>query len=335
LRFNCDSIGRECRRGTERKMLCGHSAPRMLTRRALWTGFLLGGSMDSFAKSPPVPTTHTVQREGLTFPVSAWGPAGGRAILLLHGFPQEPAAWAPVAEALAHDGIQAFAPYQRGYLSSTRPKGPEGYSFGQFVADALGIADGLGLKQFDVAGMGIGGAQAWMLAAHHPTRVRSLTSIRFPHPAAFAHGMQLDPDQREKWRRLQEQFGTGGPDVRAMRLLANNGAGLRKFLTEVGLGEPFLSRYVARLTEPGTLAGALSWEHSISLEEFGRVPEVTVPTLLIWSEGPALARTTVEATRSFVRAPFTEVSIPNGSHFMLEKSPDAVVTPLRQHLQST
>ena len=103
----------------------------------------------------------------------------------------------------------------------------------------------------------------------------------------------------------------------------------------MGLVEPFLSRYGARLTEPGTLAGALSWEHSISLEEFGKVPEVTVPTLLIWSEGPALARTTVEATRSIVRAPFTEVSIQNGSHFLLESSPDALVAPMRQHLQST
>ncbi|HWM70505.1 MAG TPA: alpha/beta hydrolase [Steroidobacteraceae bacterium] len=319
----------------ERNMFDGHLAPLTWTRRALGVSLLFGGSMDSLAKSISFPTARSVRFDGLTFPVSAWGPAGGRPILLLHGFPQEPATWTPVAEALVQNGLQSFAPYQRGYLSSTRPKAPAGYSFERFVADVLAIADSLGLKEFDVAGVGIGGAQAWMLAAHHPGRVRSLTSLRFPHPAAFARGIQFDPDQQGKWRRLQEQFGTGGPDERAMRLLANNGAGLRKFLTEVGLVEPYLSRYAERLTEPATLAGALSWEHSISLEEFARVPEVTCPTLLIWSEGPALARTTVETTRQYVRAPFTDVVISGVGHFILETSPDAVIAPLRRHLEST
>jgi pimeloyl-ACP methyl ester carboxylesterase len=118
-------------------------------------------------------------------------------------------------------------------------------------------------------------------------------------------------------------------------MLADDGAGLRRFLMASGLPEPFLCRYVSRLSEPGALAGALSWNRAISLEEFSKVPAVTVPTLLIWSEGPALGRAAAEASRSYVLARFTEVSVPQGNHFLLETSPAAVIEPLRQHLRAT
>lgn len=177
--------------------------------------------------------------------------------------------------------------------------------------------------------------QAWMLAAYHPTRVRSLTSFRYPHPAAFAQTMQSDPEQREKWLRLQQELGAGDPSEKAAAMLANDAAGLRRFLAASGLPQPFLNQYVLRLQEPGAFAGALFWNQAVSLDEFARVPPVTASTLLVWSDGPALARAAVEATRSFVHGRFTDVSIPNGGHFMLETSPEALVAPLRRHLEST
>jgi pimeloyl-ACP methyl ester carboxylesterase len=291
--------------------------------------------MDGFAETNFSPTRKQVRCNGLTFPVLVWGPDGGRPLLLLHGFPQEPLTWAPIAEALWRDGLRIVAPVQRGYANSTRPSGSGGYSFGQFVGDAIGIADAISLRKFDVAGFGIGGVQAWMLAAYYPGRIRSLTSFRYPHPAAFAHAMQSDPDQRDKWLRLQQEIGARDPREKAAEMLANDAAGLRRFLTTSGLPQPFLDRYVSRLQEPGALASALFWNQAVCLDEFARVPPVTTPTLLVWSEGPALARAAVEATRRFVRGPFTEASIPNGGHFMLETSPDALLAPLRQHLQST
>jgi pimeloyl-ACP methyl ester carboxylesterase len=236
---------------------------------------------------------------------------------------------------LAKDGFQVFAPCQRGYAASTRPKRPGGYTFTQFTEDAVGIADSLRLKRFDVAGFGMGGAQAWMLTTSQPARIRSLTSIRFPHPAAFAHGIQFEPGQKEKWRRLEQDLGAGGPEERAAMMLADDAAGLRHFLAAIGLPQPFLDGYVARLQEPGALIGALSWEHAVSSAEFSRVPSVTVPTLLLWSEGPALSRTTVEATKDYVDAPYQELVIPNAGNFLLETCSSSLIAPLRQHLQST
>jgi pimeloyl-ACP methyl ester carboxylesterase len=304
------------------------------TRRALMLS-ILGASMDSFTETKPSRTATGVRSNGLTFPILTWGAEGGRPILLLHGFPQEPSTWASVAAALAQDGFHAVAPVQRGYAASARPLGPGAYTFMQFIEDAIGIADALGLKNFDLAGFGIGAAQAWMLTAYYPARIRSLTAFRYPHPAAFARGMESDLEQKGKWFQLQQELGAGNPDEKAIAMLANDAAGLRRFLTASGLPEPFLDRYVSRLKEPGALVAALYWNLAVSLEEFAKVPAVTTPTLYVWSDGPALARTTAETTRNYVRARFTEVSIPNAGHFMLETSPADAIAPLRRHLEST
>jgi pimeloyl-ACP methyl ester carboxylesterase len=291
--------------------------------------------MDSFTEATSAATTERVACNGLVFPLLRWGRPDARPVLLLHGFPQEPLTWSAVAEALAGDGLYVHAPFQRGYAGSARPIGLTAYTFAQFADDVIAIAGTLGLERFDLVGFGVGAVQAWMVAARHSARVRSLTSIRFPHPAAFAEAILSDAEQSRKWSRLQEDLGAGNPAQKATAMLADAGAGLRRFLTASGLPEPFLSRYVSRLSEPGALAGALSWNQAISLEEFSTVPTVTVPTLLIWSEGPALGRAAAEASRSYVQASFTAVSVPEVNHFLLETFPAAVIEPLRQHLRET
>jgi len=291
--------------------------------------------MESSTEATAAATTGRVACNGLLFPLLTWGSPESRPVLLLHGFPQEPFTWSAVAKILARDGVYALAPWQRGYAAGTRPQGWTSYTYAQFVDDVIALADALGLARFDLVGFGVGAVQGWMVAAHNPARVRSLTAIRFPHPAAFAQALRLNTEQREKWSRLQQELGTGSPEPKAAAMLADDAAGLRHFLAASGLPEPFLSRYVARLSEPGALAGALAWNQAISLEEFSRVPAVTVPTLLIWSEGPALGRAAAQASRAYVQASFTEVSVSEGSHFLLETTPAAVLEPLSQHLRTT
>lgn len=292
-----------------------------------------GSSMERTTNTALLPVTQLVPSNGLTFPVMMWGRPTARPVLLLHGFPQEPATWSPVAEVLAKNGFRAIAPFQRGYVASTRPQDPHGYTFAQFVLDALGLADSLNLPEFDVVGLGIGGVQAWMVAAYNPSKVRSLTSIRYPHPAAFARALRANTEQKQKWARLQQDLGAGNPGQKATAMLADDAAGLRRFLSNTGLPESVLEHYIARLSEPGALAGALYWNQAISLDEFLEVPPVSVATLLIWNEGPALARAAAEASASYVKAPFTKVPVADGSPFILETSPTVVIEPLLEHLR--
>jgi pimeloyl-ACP methyl ester carboxylesterase len=270
------------------------------------------------------PAEQFVRANGLLFRVLSWGPSDGRSILLLHGFPESADTWQPIAEALAGAGFHVFAFDQRGYSEGARPADPAAYHFDKFVADALAVADRCGLPKFDVAGFGMGAAQAWILAARHPERIRSLVALRFPHPAAFASGIEHDPAQHEAWNRLQEDFGGHSLDERARDMLASDAAKLRAFLGKSGLPQPHLDRYVQRLRQPGALTGALSWEHAVSLKDFSQVPVVRVPTLYLWSRGPALAPSTAEATRAYVSASYTFEEVEGAGNFMIETSPDQI-----------
>jgi pimeloyl-ACP methyl ester carboxylesterase len=271
-----------------------------------------------------------VRVSGLTFPLLRWGPEEAPPVLLLHGFPQDPWTWQPVAQALAHKGFQAIAPWLRGYAAGNRA-GP--YSLPVLAADCVGIADALGLTRVQVAGFGIGGAVAWALAAWHGGRVRSIASLRFPHPAALAQAMAADPPQRAKWLALQESVGAADPQGEAARLLAHGATGLQQLLAGAELPRPFLGRYVARMTRPGVLAAVLSWGQAASLEAFAAVPVVQVPSLLIWSEWPAVGRAAAEATRGHVQGSFREVVLRREGHFVLESAPQVVVPPLLSWLQ--
>lgn len=319
---------------TPMTLLTPLSNDTLVTRRTLLAGLVASLiAAPAFAPAEAAEahlTVRTQGTQGLRFPLLAWGEAGATPVLLLHGFPQDPWTWEPVAAALAREGYRVVAPWQRGYAASNRA-GP--YTFATLAQDCVSLADALELPALHVAGFGIGGAVAWMLAAAHPQRVRSITSIRFPHPAAFAQALQEDPEQQKKWRALEEALGAGDPAGRAAHLLGENAAGLRQLLAGAGLPPAPLARYVAHMRRPGALQAALSWEQAVSLAEFSKVPSVTVPALLLWNDGPGLAAAAADATAAYVHAPYQQLQLPPGEHFVLESDPQVVRQPLIRWLR--
>lgn len=281
------------------------------------------------------PVERTVRANGLSFPTLQWGPSHGRAILLLHGFPQEARSWDQIARGLASAGYRVIAFDQRGYSEGTRPQNPHQYSFQLFVADALANADALDVERFDVAGMGMGAAQGWILAARHPQRVCSLVALRFPHPAAFANGIRTDPAQAESWAHLQRDLGGHNLDQRAAAMLTDDAAGLRAFLARSGLPQPWLDSYVTRLQRAHALAGAMAWEHAVSLDEFAVVPKVGVPTYYFWSQGPALTAATAQSTSRYVDGVFHLEELEDAGNFMIETSSDRILSRMLRFYQET
>ena len=78
---------------------------------------------------------------GLVFDALAAGPPTGELVLLLHGFPQTCACWAPLLATLAAAGYRAVAPDQRGYSPGARPTTIQAYRMPELVTDVLALAD--------------------------------------------------------------------------------------------------------------------------------------------------------------------------------------------------
>jgi pimeloyl-ACP methyl ester carboxylesterase len=122
---------------------------------------------------------HTVRTPTLEIAYEAHGPDAGPALILLHGFPDDPRAWDGVAPPLAQAGWRVLVPWLRGYgptrfLRDETPRSGEQAALG---ADLLAFMDGLGVRRATLAGYDWGGRAACIVAAIWPERVRALVSI--------------------------------------------------------------------------------------------------------------------------------------------------------------
>src|SRR5829696_8273650 len=101
--------------------------------------------------------------DGLRFDVSDAGPVGGRAVVLLHGFPNDRTAWDAVIPELVANGCRVLAPDQRGYSPGARPRHRRDYRLSRLVGDVIALADQAGVERFDVVGHDWGAVVAYYL----------------------------------------------------------------------------------------------------------------------------------------------------------------------------
>jgi pimeloyl-ACP methyl ester carboxylesterase len=263
-----------------------------------------------------------------TFDAVAAGPLDGRKVLLLHGVPQCGIEWRHQLRALAADGYRAIAPNQRGYSPGVRPKRVEDYTLDHAVDDVTAIADQLGWRRFDLVGHDWGGMVGWIAAARNPLRVRTLTSISAPHPAAFADALRNDPAQQASATVLDY---LRQPEVPEREMLANNSARLREGWPAV-IPRQRVEQYVRQLSEPGALTAALNWYRANTFDS-GTYAPVTIPTMYLWGTeddtvGPEAAQNTSDWATGAYR-----FEVMNGiGHFVPEEAAERTSALLLEHL---
>jgi pimeloyl-ACP methyl ester carboxylesterase len=272
------------------------------------------------------------RRDGLTFDVLDAGPADGEPVVLLHGFPQDKSAWDRMSPVLHQHGLRTLAVDQRGYSPMARPRGRAAYRLRETTADVLAVLDAAGLKSAHVVGHDWGGIVGWALAAWHPERVRTLTALSVPHPAAMAKAMVTsDQGLRSYYMGLFQL-----PLLPERLLLAGGGTVLRRMLRSGGLPSDAVDRYVARMREPGALSAALGWYRALPWSSRDPVGTVRVPTLHVWSTGDAfLGRAATEATGQFVDAPYRLEVLDDVSHWIPELAADRVAELVTAHVRTT
>jgi pimeloyl-ACP methyl ester carboxylesterase len=259
-----------------------------------------------------------VQARGLTFEVRGGGPADGVPVLLLHGFPQHAGEWDDVTPALHAAGLRTYAPDQRGYSPLARPGAVEAYRIPELVADAAALLDALGVGAAHVVGHDWGAIVAWGLAAAHPDRVRTLTAVSVPHPAAMAHALATDREQKARSSYIA-LFRRPGTAERV--LLALRAAVLRKLLGGVGDADR-VARYAAPMRAPGALTAALNWYRAMSGADLAAVGPVSVPTTFVWSDKDvAIGRTAAQACAAHVTGEYRFVPLAGVSHWIPDEAP--------------
>ncbi|MFI7663803.1 alpha/beta fold hydrolase [Nocardia sp. NPDC049526] len=262
-----------------------------------------------------------------TFDALTSGEPGGREVMLLHGFPESAIAWEFQLTALGGGGCHVIAPDQRGYSSGVRPDKVADYRIEELVADVIAIADQLDWQRFDLIGHDLGAHVAWAVAADHPARIRTLTAVSQPHPAAFLQALTEDEDQA---RRAQHFTYFRQPRTPERALLADDAAALRKIF-DWKIPEERIDDYTHRLTRPDALTAALNWYRAFPLA--GPTAPITVPTLYVWgTEDPTIGSTAALATAAHVTAPYRFEMLEDSSHWLPEEAPESLTRLIMEHL---
>ncbi len=111
------------------------------------------------------------------------GPADGRVVVLLHGFPDGPESWTEVAAHLAEEGWRVVAPYLRGYHPDTVVAG-RSYGAAQQGEDVLALLDALEVDRAPLVGHDWGASHVYAAANLAPKRIERIVPIGIPHPRA-------------------------------------------------------------------------------------------------------------------------------------------------------
>jgi cation diffusion facilitator CzcD-associated flavoprotein CzcO/pimeloyl-ACP methyl ester carboxylesterase len=211
-----------------------------------------------------------------------------------------------------------------------RPR-PDGYTLAHMARDTVGVLDALGLDDAHLVGMSMGGMIAQEIAARHPERVRSLTSI-FSTTGARAVGQPEASTIRRLARRparTRDQFVEGY--VGMIRHIAG---------THFPFEEQAVRAYAARAWDRGD--GATSREGvarqvnaiQLSGDRTARLRRITAPTLVVHGlrdrmVAPSGGRATAEAIRGAKL-----VTIAGMEHYLAEGAIPRLVELIAEQLRA-
>ena len=253
----------------------------------------------------------------LTFGALAAGDPEDELVLLLHGFPETGESYREVLPELAAAGRYAVAPDQRGYSPGARPPDVADYGILRLVADVAAMATELGAEEFDLVGHDWGGGVAWVTAAVHPDRVRTLSVLSTPHPDALAAAFTVPGSEQPELSSYVDVFERPGSEQTFLPRETFVAA-----FTSSGVPVEKAEAYADVLATEDALRAALNWYRATPIRSSPGLGPITVPTLYVWgTDDLALGRTAAEATGDFVDAPYEFVAVEGGSHWLPETEP--------------
>jgi pimeloyl-ACP methyl ester carboxylesterase len=268
------------------------------------------------------------------------GPADGRPVVLLHGWPYDIHSYADVSALLAERGYRVIVPYLRGF-GTTRFLSADTFRNGQQAAlgrDVVALMDALDIPQAVLAGYDWGGRTANVVAALWPRRCAGLVAVsgyivvnlaanRKPLPPAAEHGWWYQyyfatPRGELGYREHTKEFN---------RLIWTEASPLWKFddatydLSASAFDNPdhvdiVVHNYRWRL---GLAPGEPRYD--ADEERLATKPPITVPTITIGSDFDGAAKDG-GSYRSLYTGPYEHRVLNGIGHNVPQEAPDAFVT---------
>lgn len=228
---------------------------------------------------------HRIRGRGVDLHVVTAGPASGRPVILLHGFPDFWYGWRHQIDALAARGFRLIMPDQRGYGQSDKPAEVAAYDISELSGDVLAIMAALRLPRASLVGHDFGGGVAWWLAANHPERVERLVVLNCPHFAVYRRAHLGAEQLARSWYVYAMMVpGLSEAACRAcgFQALICLGPGTRAG----GMRAEDVAVYREAWGRPGVVHGMIAWYRAMIPTLFRRFPRtrIATPTRLLWGK---------------------------------------------------
>jgi pimeloyl-ACP methyl ester carboxylesterase len=258
-------------------------------------------------------------------------------LILLHGFPEFWYGWRKQIPYFADAGYRVWAPDQRGYNLSDKPRGIAAYNLDALAADVVGLIDAAGQEKAFLVGHDWGGAAAWWVATKCPQRLEKLVVMNAPYGSVMTKSLRRNPAQRRKsWYMFFFQL----PWLPELVSHRRNWRMLTGMLLSSSIRGTFskadLEEYRQAWSQPGAYKAMLEWYRAMMRARPSPAPRqpISVPTLLLWgAQDRFLGRDLAEA--SIKKCSQGQlVFLEDATHWLHHEQPERVNTLIQEFLQA-
>ena len=254
--------------------------------------------------------------------------AGGEAVLLVPGWPQDWHAWEDLLPRLAQEGFAVVAVDPRGIGISDRPL--TGYDLGRTGLDLHQVMAALGHDRYHVVGHDVGMWIGYAMASDRPDAVRTLTVMEAVVPG-IAESPPLFMSQ-DKAKNLFHFLFNQVPDLPEELVQGREAEFLNWLFDQKGYRTDRINRdhYIELYSRPGAMRGGWAYYRAIpeSMAQNAKRKQSKLPMpVLALGGGESEKSTTHDSMRAVTTTLYGGV-IPGVGHYMPEEAPDEVLDQL-------